>query len=159
MVLFYIHMFYIWIAVVKKDNSHPLPACVRKLTFHSELHCHPLSCAAANYKHTSSCKVQHNPLVMDLINPSSAPIPPWTGLLCRKRATPQTIINPSDAWGAQCFLWHQSTEQQPLAPWDTWGGGAVTWGLHGHHTSNWSHSSFTCPRYENTRGNENSSVT
>lgn len=74
-----------------------LPACVGNLTFHSELNCHPLSCAAANYKHITNCSVQHNPSVMDLINPSSAPIPPWTAFLCRKRTIPQTIINPSDA--------------------------------------------------------------
>lgn len=92
--------------MVEKDNSHPLPACVGNLTFHSELNCHPLSCAAANYKHITNCSVQHNPSVMDLINPSSAPIPPWTAFLCRKRTIPQTIINPSDAWGAKCFLCH-----------------------------------------------------
>lgn len=82
---------------MEKDNLHPIPACVGNLTFHSELYCHPLSCAAANYKHLANYTVQQSPFVMDLINPSSAPIPLWTALLCRKRATPQTIINPSDA--------------------------------------------------------------
>lgn len=93
----------------------------------------------------------HNPFVMDLINPSSAPIPLWTALLCRKRTRPQTSINPSDGWGAKCLLCHQSTEQQPPVPWGMWGG--ELWHAGSMGTSNWGHSSFRCPRYENTRGN------
>lgn len=112
--------------MVEKDSSHPLPACVGILTFHSELHCHPLSCAAANYKHIPNCTVQHNPFVMDLINPSSAPIPPWTPFSAGKGPghKPLSILVLDETPNVSCAIRAQSSSllfmgHVGMGSWDT----------------------------------------
>lgn len=74
--------------MVEKKNSHPFPACVRNLTSHSELHCHALSCAAANYKHIPNCPVQHWWIW------SSQILPPWSASSAGKgpRHKPLSIL-------------------------------------------------------------------